>query len=67
MSKAEIIKILETRKKPVSVTQMMKLTGKGRSTLNHNLRCLLREPEPMIKVIKKIEYYRIISYYSLVK
>jgi len=26
-----------------------------------------QEPEPMIKVIKKIEYYRIISYYSLVK
>jgi len=67
MSKAEIIKILETRKKPVNINQLIKLTGKGRATINHNIKNLLDESKPMIGFIIKKEYYQSIRYYFLIK
>lgn len=67
MSKSEIIRILKTRKKPLNVTTLMNLTGKSRSTLNTNIKNLLREPDPVIDFVEKPEYNGIIRYYYLIK
>jgi len=66
MSKAEIIKILETRKKPVNVTQLVKLTGKGRSVISQNVKGLLDESKPMIGFVVKKEWHQSIRYYFLI-
>ena len=71
MSKEEVIRILENKKKPICVTQLIKLMGKSRSTINSNIYKLLREPICLIKFIEKkgTKYgqFKLIRYYYLVK